>query len=94
LNEVKVIPEEKDIYTTISSNPYGVEKNYYKKSTDELLDSQFIFSRNYGVACVQTNGRAELITYPVEEGSKLIGKIVSIDIDADYYTAQFRITYN
>jgi hypothetical protein len=93
LNEVKVIPEEKDIYTTISFNPYGVEKNYYKKSTDELLDSQFIFSRNYGVACVQTNGRAEMITYPIEEGSALIGKIVSINMDADYYSSQYLIRY-
>ena len=93
LTQPVMIHEEQDWYTTLSNNPYGVEKKYYKKSTNELLDSQFIFSRNYGIACVQTNGRAEMITYPIEEGSALIGKIVSIDMDADYYSSQYLIRY-
>jgi hypothetical protein len=93
LNIAKTILEEEEVYTTINYNPYGVEKNYYKKSTNELLDSQFIFSRNYGIAYVQTNGRAELITYPIEEESSLIGRIVSIDIDGNYYSSQYLIKY-
>jgi|SRR5690242_2487176 len=93
LNETKTDAEEKDWYSTITYNPYGAEKNYYKKTTDELLDSQFIISRNYGVAYVQTNTRAEVITYPVEEGSKLIGKIVSIDLAEDYFTSHYVIKY-
>jgi hypothetical protein len=93
LIEAVMIHEDKEWYATISETPYGVEKNYYKRTTNELLDSQFIFSRNYGVAYVQTNGRAEMITYPVEEGSTLIGRIVSIDMDADYSTSQYVIQY-
>ena len=83
-----------DRYTVTELTPYGAERKTYRKGTDEILDSEFIISRNLGIAFLQTNERSEIITYPFQEGSMLIGKIISIQIQEGYFTSHYVLSYN
>jgi hypothetical protein len=42
---------------------------------------------------MQTNGRSEMLAYFMEDGSKLIGRIVSIQVDEGYHTMEYLIKY-
>ena len=94
INETKMLfPPEKDNYVVFNYTPYGTERKTYSIETHELLDSEFIVTLNCGDAYIQTNDRSELIAYRLEAGSTLIGRMVSIQMDKDYYTSQYIIRY-
>ncbi len=58
-----------------------------------MLDSEFIVTLNCGEAYIQTNERSELIAYRLEEGSSLIGRMVSIQMNEDYFATEYVIKY-
>ena len=93
INESKMFPLQKDNYVVFNYTPYGIERKTYSNETHELLDSEFIVTLNCGDVYIQTNERSELIAYRLESGSALIGRIVSIQMDKDYYAAQYIIRY-
>lgn len=94
LSAVNNTPSEKDRYVMTRHTLYGTERKTYSSESDEMLDSEFIITLNCGSAYVQTNDRSELITYRLEEGSALIGRITSIQLNEDYYATHYIIRYN
>lgn len=82
-----------DRYFVINYTPYGAERKSYNISSDEMIDSELIITCNFGDGYLQTNGRSEMIAYHMEEGSRLISRIVSIQIDEEYYTTHYLIKY-
>jgi len=90
---VNNIHSEKDRYIITRHTAYGTERKTYSSQNDEMLDSEFIITLNCGSAYVQTNDRSELIVYRLEQGSALISRITSIQMNEGYYAAHYIIRY-
>lgn len=85
---------DRNRYTLINYTQYGVERKSYNSDNNEMLDSELIISLNCGDVYIQTNDRSELIAYKLEEGSALISRLVSIQIDESYYATHYAIKYS